>query len=358
MTTVLEVTELGDRTSAWDDLVLLAPLPSPFLRSWWLQGTGTEHDHYVLVLDGDTLIGGLALERHRVLGVDHFRVLSGGKLCPDHLDLVAHPDRVGEVVAALRSWFTGPGSRVVDLHGINQDAYVLAVFDGATVTELDVALHEKLPGSLDEYYAARSKNFRSQARRQLRRTTEAGVIYRRAAAAEVPAAMAEFAALHAVREDRQELCRVIPRIQRAAELGAASGEVAIYVAERQGRMGVVLILFHTGNRLFLYQSARLLTPEFNHAGTTLDVVAIGEACSEGITEFDFLRGPEDYKFSFATSSRMLMRLRAGHGVLGRPMHRLLLLGSDVRRHLGGWRRRANEAKASLGRGRRTSTSTD
>lgn len=348
-TTVLEVTDLGARASAWDDLVAQAPLPSPFLRSWWLQGAGTEHDHYVLVLDGETLIGGLALERHRILGTDHFRVLTGGKLCPDYLDLVTHPDRVGDVVAALRSWFGGPGSRVVDLEGVTQDAYLLSVFDRAEVSELDVALYEKLPASLDEYYTGRSRTFRARARKQQRRTVNAGVTYRRIGADEVPAVMEEFAALHALREDRQELCRVIPRIQRAAALGAACDEVAIYVAEREGRIGVVLLLFTTGNRLFLYQSARLLTPEFNHAGTTVDVVAIGEACADGVTEFDFLRGPEAYKFSFTSSSRTLLRVRAGHGPLGRPVHRLLLLATAGRRRLGVLRRRLDAVTTRPGR---------
>lgn len=343
-TTVLEVSDLGAHTAAWDDLVALAPLPSPFLRSWWLQGAGTARDHYVLVFDGDTLVGGLALERHRLLGVDHFRVLTGGKLCPDHLDLVSHPDRVGDVVAALRSWFTGPGSRVVDLQGINQDAYLLAVFDRAEVTELDVALYEKLPGSLEEYYAARSRSFRARARKQHRRTVNAGVTYRRIDAAEVPAAMEQFAAMHALREDRQELCRVIPRIQRAAELGAARDEVTVYVAEREGRVGVVLLLFTTGNRLFLYQSSRLLVPEFNHAGTAVDVVAIGDGCADGIAEFDFLRGPELYKYSFTSSSRTLLRVRAGHGLLGRPAHRLLQVATEGRHRLGALRARLTRGR--------------
>ena len=33
---VLELPDLGPWREAWDDLAVRQPLPSPFLRSWWL----------------------------------------------------------------------------------------------------------------------------------------------------------------------------------------------------------------------------------------------------------------------------------------------------------------------------------
>ncbi|MFC6345434.1 hypothetical protein ACFP8W_25845, partial [Nocardioides hankookensis] len=53
---------LDGRRAAWDGLVADQPVPSPFLRSWWLEGVAPTDTTFVLVLDGERLVGGLALQ--------------------------------------------------------------------------------------------------------------------------------------------------------------------------------------------------------------------------------------------------------------------------------------------------------
>jgi len=79
---------LGVWRDSWDALVECAPVPSPFLRSWWLEGVGGANVRFVLVVDDGLLIGGLALERRRCMGLSQYRFASSGVLCPDHLDLL------------------------------------------------------------------------------------------------------------------------------------------------------------------------------------------------------------------------------------------------------------------------------
>ncbi|MDB5113971.1 MAG: hypothetical protein JWL78_1041, partial [Chloroflexi bacterium] len=43
---------LGGYATAWDALVDRQPLPSPFLRSWWLEAMSAAHPRFLLVLDG------------------------------------------------------------------------------------------------------------------------------------------------------------------------------------------------------------------------------------------------------------------------------------------------------------------
>ncbi|HQF93191.1 MAG TPA: hypothetical protein PLS46_03455, partial [Microthrixaceae bacterium] len=88
-TTVVD--RLGAHASAWDALVDSMPLPSPFLRSWWLAEVAIGDPRIVLVFDHGELVGGLALQRSTKAGVEVLQFLGTGPLEPDHLDLVAAP---------------------------------------------------------------------------------------------------------------------------------------------------------------------------------------------------------------------------------------------------------------------------
>ena len=113
--TLLDVPDLDKWVVQWDQLVDSSPLPSPFLRSWWLTGTGGPGRHFLLVIDGAHLLGGLAVEQHhRMRSV---RMMGDGPLCPDHLDLLAASGHEETVVSLLRDWFCRPGERLLGLQG-------------------------------------------------------------------------------------------------------------------------------------------------------------------------------------------------------------------------------------------------
>ena len=125
--TLLDVPRLDGWAAQWYQLVDSSPLPLPFLRSWWLTGTGRPGRHFVLVVDGAHLLGGLALEKpHPMLGV---RVM-GEPLCPDHLDLLAAPGHEATVVSLLRDWLCRPGERLLDLRGIRAGSWLVEALPG------------------------------------------------------------------------------------------------------------------------------------------------------------------------------------------------------------------------------------
>ena len=125
---LLDVPHLNGWAAQWDQLVDSSPLPSPFLRSWWLTGVGGAGRHFLLVVDGAHLLGGLALERrHPMLSV---RMMGDGPLCPDHLDLLAAPGHEEAVVSLLRDWLCRPGERLFDLKSIRAGSRLIEALPG------------------------------------------------------------------------------------------------------------------------------------------------------------------------------------------------------------------------------------
>lgn len=330
---VVELTRLGVHTAAWDELVLAAELPTSFLRTWWLDAVTDASARFVLVVEDGRLVGGLALRRDRVLGVTRYTALGAGRLCPDHLDLLAEPGRSDEVARALRAWFERPGSRVVDLDGLRDGADVLTALPRARLAAGECAVWEPLTPDAADYFRARSKNFRTKVRGKRRRLAEAGVVVRRTTPAELPAVLHDFVALHQVRPDRRPLLRLMPVLERALRAGSTSGEVLVHVAEQGGRCCGVLISFTTGGRLATYQIARSLDHDLRDVGTLLYASAIEDACASGFSEIDFLRGEESYKLSFTSRRRELWRARTAHGPAGHVVLALVLSAERCRRAL-------------------------
>jgi CelD/BcsL family acetyltransferase involved in cellulose biosynthesis len=304
---------LGEWAASWDDLVLQAPVPSPFLRSWWLRGIETSRSRYLLIFDRDLLIGGLALEIGSRLGVPWYRLAGAGRLCPDHLDLVAATDRRAVVVDAVRTWFTGRGNRLLDANGVVADSLLSAALPKAVERQVDVAPYEPLTDA-HAYARDRSASFRRNVKRRTKHLADHGVTLLAPEDIRPPEALDAFAALHNARDDRAELMAVWERLRRALAAGAECGEVRFHVARTAESAVGVAVCFAVGGRLAFYQNARSLDPRFSGVGTVLDYTAICAAADSGTSEVDLLRGDEEYKRRFVSHQRTLYRLTASHGV--------------------------------------------
>src|SRR5262249_15779645 len=160
---LLDIPQLDGWAAQWDQLVDSSPLPSPFLRSWWLAGAGGPGRHFLLIVDGPRLLGGLALgQRRPMLSV---RVMGDGSLCPDHLDLLAAPGHEAAVVSLLRDWLCGPGERLLDLKGIRAGSRLIEALPGHVRHEpMVVAPFTSLPDSPQAYRATLPSQFRKNLR--------------------------------------------------------------------------------------------------------------------------------------------------------------------------------------------------
>ena len=343
---------LGVWRDSWDALVECAPVPSPFLRSWWLEGVGGANVRFVLVVDDGLLIGGLALERRRCMGLSQYRFASSGVLCPDHLDLLTARNRLPTVATAMRAWLNRPRSRLLDLRGLVEDSALAAVLGTARVTPIDVAPWEPLPTEMSEYLAARSRGFRGQARATSRRLAELGVECHRVTASEFGLAMSDFHALHTARGDRADLLAQIPLLETALAAGLVRGEIEVHVLRAHSDPVAVTLSFSVAGRLSLYQSARSFEHKYRNATQVLELEVINQACTAGCHELDLLRGGEPYKASYASRQRQIYRLRAAHGTLG-YLFLGISLGADCLRKLV----RTPDAQSRRRQGRGTCPST-
>ena len=312
---LLDTPQLDGWASQWDRLVDSSPLPSPFMRSWWLAATVRSDPHFLLIVDDATLLGGLALEeRHSTATIR----MMGHASASDHLDLLAAPGQEAEVIGLLGAWLRRPGARLLDLRGIRAGSQLIRPY-------------------LAVFAASRWPWRRSRRCPTAPRPTgwhcppsSAGI------SVAPPTASAPKACCIGQSEDtlssrRWKRCASsttrsgertpnsspnFDRFVAACASGAAADEVVVHELVRGDSVVATVMAFEVAGRVSLYQSARLTDPRWRDATTALLATIIGDACDRGFSEVDFLRGEEPYKGRFAPDHRELSRLVASTGFVG------------------------------------------
>ncbi len=314
---LLDVPHLNGWAAQWDQLVDSSPLPSPFLRSWWLIGTGGPGRHFLLVVDGAHLLGGLALEkRHPMLSV---RMMGDGSLCPDHLDLLAASGHEAAVVSLLRDWLCRPGERLLDLKGIRAGSRLIEALPGRVHREpMAVAPFAPLPDTPEAYRATLPSQFRRNLRVSARRIAAEGVTHHSIRGRAVLQRLDTLRELHQSQwGSRSGFLPVFDRFAAGFAGGCAADEVVVHELGNDNLVVATVTAFEVAGRVSLYQSGRLTDRRWRDATTVLLAAIIEDACARGFSEVDFLRGDEPYKGRFAPHHREMLRLIAGQGVVGR-----------------------------------------
>lgn len=371
---------LGRHADRWDELVVAAPSPSPFLLSWWIDEVGRGEQLRVLVFDGDEaggaadngegqgeLIGGLALQRLRRGGVEVLELAGDGPLCPDHLDIVALPERRGDVATAIRHWLGRSGSRVLDFRGVDPDALLVGHTPGVgEIVAIEVAPFTRLPADAAAYLAERPGRFRSTVTRGERRLAREGVTVRLVDGNDHDAVERALDALHRLHDGRwgdtseflDEWTSVAAALRRGAAAGAVRfGELVVAGSDAAGSDAddsdaadsdaaggegsadgkgaaagetiAVEVDLVVGSRAAFYQAGRLTDHRWRASGSVLRMALVRSAIESGATEYDLLRGGEAYKADWARGSRPVMRIRRGVGPLGAAMVAALRLNAAL-----------------------------
>jgi len=314
---LLDVPRLNGWAAQWDQLVDSSPLPSPFLRSWWLTGTGGPGGHFLLVVDGARLLGGLALEKRRpMLSV---RMMGDGPLCPDHLDLLAAPGHEAAVVSVLRDWLCRPGDRLLDLKGIRAGSRLIEALPGRVHREpITVAPFTPLPDNPEAYRATLSSQFRKNLRVSAKRLAAEGVTHQTIRGRAVLPRLDILRQLHtSLWGSRSRFLPVFNRFAAGFAGGCTADEAVIHELGNDDLVVATVTAFEVAGRMSLYQSARLTDRRWRDATIVLLAAIIDDACARGFSEVDFLRGDEPYKGRFTADRREVLRLVAGKGAVGR-----------------------------------------
>jgi len=336
-------------------------LPSPFLMSWWLDHVAVGSPQFVLVVDGDRLVGGAAFQIRELAGVELVELLGQGPLEPDHLDVVANPvDAVGirRVTTAVNEWLSRPGSRVISLDGIAEYAHLLDAVAGlGSTTSTLVAPYVPLSDDAAAYLAARPGRVRSTITRSDKRMTKAGVTFRvrneTSTPDEIDAALGDLHRLHDGRwGEASGVTDGWPSFEMALRHGTAAGDVVIHeLVDTHGVCIATEVEFVVAARASFYQAGRDTDHEHRGSGSVLKWRVIQSLIANGCTEFDLLRGDEPYKTEWATDHRRLLGVRGAIGARAK----VTLAAQDAKRRALLWRheralRRAAQADENAGDG--------
>ena len=305
---------LGELAPEWDACLDDGPLPSPFLRSWWLDALAGADARIVCVHGPEGLIGGLALQQDRVLGTSRLRAL-GRELTPDHIDLVARRGAEDLVGSALSAWCSRPGRRIFDLEGVAAGARVLGVLPAPTRIDVEtIARFERLPARIDMYLAHRRRSTGTYLGQAQRRLGREGTRTRRVPLEEMDRALDDLRRLHGLAfGDRSQFLPHFERFRVAARAGVPSGEFRCYEARMPD--GVVAIDAWTlvAGRASILQRGRSPAREVRGVGWVVLAAGLADLIDDGAREFDILRGTDAWKSDWADGSRTLVRVRAGSG---------------------------------------------
>lgn len=330
MVTLRQHMALGDLAAPWDDLVDRSALPSPFLKSWWVDNAAGG-EPAILTCHGDDgrLLGGAAFEVDHMgrgpLGLTRVRVLGQGPLAPDHIDVPAAPEHRAEVLAAVCGWLRA-ANRIVDLDGLSADCEVpwllgapLLVKEAAPYRNLrSTDPTDELPGRL-----------RSTIKRAAKRLARSGFEPRMVPPTDAERALETLFALHDHRwQDRSswsaststsEADASNATLRRTLMAGLRCGGAVIHEITDGTLVIASEIELIAGGRVAFYQAGRLTDQEFRGSGSALKAEVLQWAVREGMTEFDLLRGDDHYKADWANSRREVRRVRTGFGIVGRPV---------------------------------------
>lgn len=325
---------IGGLGREWDELVAAQPLPSPFLRSWWVDHTASGELKVLACFDRDVLVGGAAFELDRVgvgpARLERVRCVGQGALAPDHLDLIAAPDHHLGVARAVLAWLRRPGARVIDLDGLAATGTLARVVGSSTVSRI-AAPYADLAGGAEPYLAARPGKVRSTIARTTKRFDRQGVVLWTSSATDVESGLDDLARLHDERwSTESEFLLGWDRLRSAATAGAATGDVTLHaLRDAQGEAIAIELDLSVGTRVAFYQAGRRTEREWRGCGSVLRARIIESIDRAGATEYDLLRGDEPYKAEWATARRELCRCWLGVGPLGRAAVRAALLRRQV-----------------------------
>lgn len=312
-------------TREWGPLEASCATRSLFLTLPWQQAgaiacCGSTEGHRVLTVrrQQDNVLCGivpLSEENHQAsFGLD-FNVT-------DYQDLLAVPGEEYPVWEAALAFAESAGWNRIELTGVREDSPSttilpeLAAAQGWRLerTDWDVDPHITLPETWEEHVQGLGKKDRHELRRKFRRLEASGqvsyVVLDRWSD-EIPAALDTFIDLmgqsrdekaHFLTEDRREFLRILTRTM------AEAGRLRLCFLELDGvRVSSTMSFLEDNSRLLLYNSGYNLDYRNLSVGLLLKAWNIRYAIENGLSEFDFLRGDESYKYHLGGTDRSLYR---------------------------------------------------
>lgn len=290
-------------------------------HTWWQEmGAGLQLD-LLAFREAGRLVGVVPAYRELVDGRPVAR-FGGGLEVTDYCGFIVEPGYELEVgFQYVKHLLETPGL-ALDFHFLRENGVTLRSLQTA-LAYLDIEFHAEVEdvsprvvvdGNWEDHLATLSKKDRHELRRKRRRLDEAGSWeVRETAPATVEADLDTFFALHA-RSTRAKADFLTSDVRRFFEHITGHllelGWLSLRTLLLDGQAVAAVLGFVYDGKLLLYNSG--YDPEYNRisAGFVLMSEEIRLAIEQGLTEVDFLRGNESYKYDLGAVDLPLWRLWA------------------------------------------------
>lgn len=317
-----ELSEVRDISPEWDALLERSSCHRVFSSSAWFLGACSADDtispQMILARRNGSIAGIFPLALSKDRNVGRFPSALG-----DYNDIVVAQDDVGAAASLLAHALSGAllCKRLV-LSAIRTDANCLRAMTllgpsraTARCRRDTICYYVPLPGVYERYLMARSRRFRKNLGQAERKATASRLVVRELdpthfASSQLPDA---FLRLHLERFQGQSchesqaaqrfVSEVLPPLFVKRKLRA----FALFEQDRMTAINLCLVSVASlcnWNGGFLPDAARW------SPGNLLIAAGIRLACAMNFAEYDFLRGSEPYKESWATDRRLLNKIQA------------------------------------------------
>ncbi len=305
----------------WEGLLSISAVDTLFLTPQWQEvwwdtfgdGRGMS-SFYIRLPEGIMAIASLSRQGNTIS-------LIGNSETFDYNDFLVRPGYEATFFDTLLQRVEDERCDTLELYSIKEDSPTLVHLPdmarqrGYTVdiAEEDVTPGLDLPDSWDGYLALLSRKDRHELRRKLRRlqSVESWTWYSVTEADLVAGRMDDFFRLM-TQSDPEKAEYITPVraqffrsiTQRTAELGL----LKLFFLEMDGQTVATSLCFDYHSSRLLYNSG--YNPEYSYysVGLLLNALCLRDAIDQGMSYFDFLRGPEPYKYHLGGQNRTLYRM--------------------------------------------------
>lgn len=320
--------------SSWNELVTASVTNAPFLRyeylsTWWKSLGGGEWQDARLALltatEEDALIGVAPLFLAANRAAQPALMLLGSIEISDYLDLVAHRESLQPFLSGLLDWldrsYPEPWS-LLDWYNLPEASLTLPALKAEAAKRgwgYDEQVYQPtpyipLPGDYEAYLESLDKKQRHEVRRKMRRAEESGRGVRWYIVDDENALDAEMDAFMALMAHDPEKAAFLTPAMRAQMKAAAhaafrGGYLQLAFLEADGQKACGYFNFDYDGRIWVYNSG--LDRKFMDIspGWVLLGYLLEWANTHKRSEFDFMRGNEDYKYRFGALNRQVMRVQ-------------------------------------------------
>ena len=316
----------------WNDLLNLSVSDTPFLRyeyqhAWWEHRGGGEWQDAKLVLvtaRQDGKLTGIAPLFIAEYENQPALLLNGSIEISDYLDVIVSADDHTRFISGLLDFLASSlpdGWSKLDWYNLPDDSPTLAVLkvegEKRGWTHLEEVYRPTpritLNGDFDEYLSCVEKKQRHEIRRKMRRAAESGRVKFTIVPQDADIEPEIEAFFHLMIQDPNKalFLKDVMRHQMVHTVHAAHKYGYLWLAflEVDGVKAAASLNFDYKGKMWGYNSGVSRDHMELSPGWVLMADVIQWCCENGRTEFDFMRGDEDYKYRLGGVNKYVMRSR-------------------------------------------------